>query len=220
MKFRVFLYFNCLILCACGETENFSVGVSMGGSGTGSTLPISTGGIGTTTPRPSDDFYTENEVNYLAWSIGKIETICGNAKINMQLIDNQSKQILDPGHGTFLSVINDTNITNASILVTVENSGQEQLYEYYDNCQPNIKLFNDEDNELQSSQQFICENDYFTNEYKSQEIKTYEYKFTLPKNEGKYTLSFVPNFSTSKPYSLENIMICPTLNYEVNVSQN
>lgn len=219
MKLKNFILLSPLIFFGCGENENFSVGVSIGGSGTGSTIPVNTGGTGPISPLPSEEDDPDNEINFLIWSNGKAEMLCGKALISIQFLHSQTEQPLEQGYGSFISKPTKENPTNVSLLITTENLGQEPLYEYFSDCRPNLKLLDSENNEQKSSQEFTCPNDNIIREYKPQETKVYKYKFTVPYDKSENTVSYFPDFSFGGLLPKEQRSSCEPLNYQIKVQE-
>ena len=210
-----FFYFSLIFLVACGEGDNFSAGVSLGGSGTG---PLQTG---TTPTRPSDDADPEIDMieQYIIWSNGQIATQCGDVKITMQLLHNQTKQPLNHGEASGVLLPTQTEPNNVSIQVITENLTERPVFEYFTECKSNIKLEDQFGNEYKNTQEFICPNDSLVRKYDPLQTRTYQYNFSVPFAEGQRKIIYKPDFSTEIQIPKEQRLNCNELIYEINIEK-
>ena len=199
-----FFYFSFIFLVACGENDNFSAGVSLGGSGTG---PFQ---AGTTTPRPSDIPDPGGNIvdEYIIWSNGKLEDQCGDVKISMQFLHSQTKQPLEIGQGSFVPQPSEAEPTNVSIQITTENLSQRPIFEYFTECKSNLRLQDQSGNEYKDIQEFVCPNDSMARQYGSLEKKTYQYNFLVTLALGQRKIIYKPDFSTEIQVPKEHRLNC------------
>lgn len=202
---------SVLLFSGCGETEVFTTGASIGGSG----IPVSGGETGTILPIPSEDDDTDYEDRYIVWSNGKVDTICSDVRVSMQLLHTQTEQPLEEGQGTFISKATDSEPTNVSVGVTIENLSQYPLYEHFSECHSNLKLQNESGLDLKSNQSVSCQGSTATLKFNPLEIKQYQYKISLPLENLQRKIIFTPNFSFMEILPESERLTCDPLSYGI-----
>ncbi|MBJ9986998.1 hypothetical protein IAE19_16325 [Acinetobacter sp. S40] len=220
-NYHKLIYLSFLFLAACGEDGNYSAGVSLGGTGTGP-LGNGEGGLLITDaqlPKPSDDIDPELIHEYIIWSNGAIESQCGDVKVSIQLLHNQTKQPLEYGQGSVVSTPTDLQPTNVSVQITTENLIQHPVFEYLTECKPNLKLEDQFGNEYKSNQEYICANDSLVREYGPLQKNIYHYSFSVPLAESKRTILYQPDFSSKIQLTKEQRQSCTPLIYEINIER-
>ncbi|MFG0587039.1 hypothetical protein ACF8D3_03290 [Acinetobacter sp. YQ_14] len=216
--FNLLILFFLYPLYGCGENINFSVGATKGGSGTGSLPAPSSGEIVPpfTTPLPSegDD---DDDVIYYIKSQGMKENICENIKITLQPLERKTLSVVAKDQNILIPPSSDSEPANLYFEVKIKNSNNTEAYEYYHNCQPNIKLQNQYNVMFESNQNFICLNDEMTLMIQPNETKVFTYKVTIPQLEHTWNILYTPIFSIGNLKKFHERTLCQTLSYEIKV---
>lgn len=202
---------SSLLLSGCGEIDTFSTGVTIQGAGTGT---------GTVPPLPTDQEDNIEKERYIVWSQGSIESSCGNVKLTMQLLHNQTAQVLDRGAAASVLATTAENPTNVFFAITVENLSQYPAYEHFSSCRPNMQLQDENGIELNPPQDFSCPNDMLINPLQGSERKTYIYKFAVPLKVLQRKVIYRPDFSFNEIVSEEQRIMCEPLIYPIQIELN
>ncbi|MGQ1193844.1 hypothetical protein ACT4YP_14125 [Acinetobacter baumannii] len=220
MNYQIYIVFlGSFLLVGCEGEANYISGVSIGGTGSNSSTPLSTSNIGTTSPLPSQDVDTTDYGDqYVIWSKGRNSITCNNIKIDIELLHNQTEQPLERGQGTFITKSEQTP-SNVFIQITTANLNSFPIYEKPKNCQADIKLLDNEGMILQDIQASSCIKNSLSIKYLPYEEKKYKYQFAIPLTPLQQMISYAPDFSFEKNKLEEQKISCPSLTYDFEIEK-
>lgn len=181
-----------LILTGCkDENGNFSVGVSLGGTGTGS------GGLSVGTenpvPKPQSDVKPDRmEEDGLLYAVAYPNPItqnCGGIERTIQFVRHYSPHIpMVIGDRMDLFAMNDSIPVRLKLQVIVKNKTSFPIYEYTNSCKAAFQLTGTKT--VKTTQTDYCLNDETVNVYQPNESRTYFYTFNLPNILQNWTASY------------------------------
>ncbi|MEB7640832.1 hypothetical protein [Acinetobacter pittii] len=221
MNYQIYLVFlSSFLLVGCEGEANYTSGVSIGGTGSSSSTSFSTSNIGTTTPLPSQDVDTTDYGDqYVIWSKGRNSITCNNIRIDIELLHNQTEQPLEKGQGTFITTTSEQTPSNVFIQITTANLNPFPIYENHKNCQPDIKLLDNEGIILQNIQASFCKENPLTIKYLPHEEKKYKYQLAIALTPLQQMISYASDFSFEKNELEKQKISCPSLTYDVEIEK-
>lgn len=184
-----------LILTGCkDENGNFSVGVSLGGTGTGGAP------VGTESPVPKPqldvkpDRMEEDGLLYAVAYPNPITQNCGGIERTIQFVRHYSPHIpMMMGDRMDLLGMNDSSRIRLKLQVVVKNNTSSPIYEYINSCKAAFQLTGSKT--VKTTQTDYCLNDETVNVYQSNESRTYFYTFNLPNILQNWTASYQAQYS-------------------------
>ncbi|MGT2571970.1 hypothetical protein [Acinetobacter ursingii] len=188
-----------LILSGCkDENGNFSVGVSLGGTGTGNI----------STPRPDiSPNPTENDILYAIAYPDPITQYCDGMERTIQFVRHYAPFTpMMRGDRMDLIPINHGLKVRYKLQVTVKNTTASKMYEYIDSCNAAFQLTGTQT--IKTTSTDYCLNDETVNEYQPNETRTYYYTFNLPNILQNWTASYHAQYSNqlyASPYEEDNL---------------
>ena len=214
-KSYLFLLFS-LFLGGCGENNDpfLTGGVSLGGTGNGTQSP-STGGGNTVPSIPSEDSSPIGD--YAIWSPGLVNSSCNGLNISYQLLDNFLDTPVDLGDGTMFN--SEDKQANLKIKVTVENTSNQTVYEYFKECLSPLKFSSSDQKLLFSSNQISCPNSEFVSIYRPSEIKTYYLQYNLPGKALYWNSQYESQYSLGQFQPEELRSTCSASDFNLNVEE-
>ncbi|MCU4413320.1 hypothetical protein KTH71_04580 [Acinetobacter sp. WU_MDCI_Axc73] len=188
-----------LILSGCkDENGNFSVGVSLGGTGTGSIA----------TPRPDiNPNPTENDILYAIAYPDPVTQYCDGVERTIQFVRYYAPFTpMIKGDRMDLIPINHTLKVRYKLQVIVKNTTSSKMYEYINSCSSAFQLTGTQTEK--NTKTDYCLNDETVNEYQPNETRTYYYTFNLPNILQNWTASYHAQYSNqlyASPYEDDNL---------------
>ncbi|MBJ9984719.1 hypothetical protein IAE19_04590 [Acinetobacter sp. S40] len=175
------------MLSGCGEeSQNFSVGVSLGGTGTGTV----------STPRP--DIIpnpTEDDVLYALAYPDPVTQYCNGMERTIQFVRHYAPFTpMMQGDRMDLLSINHSLKVRYKLQVIVKNTTSSKMYEYIDSCNSAFQLTGTQTEKNTKTNE--CLNDETVNEYQPNETRTYYYTFNLPNILQNWTASYHSQYSS------------------------
>lgn len=198
-----------LSISGCGE-ENFTSGVSLGGSGTGSSVPDTGGTLPILPPLPIEVDDPKEEENYIIWSNDKKELNCGSAQLSIQLLHTQTRVPLELHQGTFISPTDEEHPTNVFLEIKLHNSGTKSVYEYFIHDQSNIELQNQDGITIPDHQYSSPTENIEIIEIKPLQTKTYIYELAAQLQENQWQVIYKPILSFGE---------CEPLSYDIKIEK-
>ena len=201
------------LFSGCGE--NFSAGVSFGGTGTGPSL-----GGGTVKPPDlgnPDDNKGPISLPYDHYELIYPEPIfmsdnCEGTIRTFQFIDKTSgKVILSDSQQALFSMDAKTS-TNVLLRLNIKNTTSHVVYEYFNACKAPIKIIDGDNTELEGNHRFSCNsNDTYMQFYQPNDEKNYDFDVDLPNKLTTWRFVYQPSYTFAPlPYK-EGRMLCPPL---------
>ena len=204
------------LLYGCGE-NNFSAGVSLGGSGTGlgggqnPNPPLASNppkeGYPSIPPDilPSPPILSpiENDISnplvtlYLS---GKIIDYCGIVERTLQLEDPKTGELIEKELAIHLEHISQYDFQNFIVHINVKNLTYKNIYEYTDQCFSPISLINHDVNKAEKNG-VSCPDQQQISLIKPNETKSYRYQFKLD-DVGEWKVVYDAKYAIDHPDQL------------------
>ncbi|EOR03804.1 hypothetical protein [Acinetobacter genomosp. 15BJ] len=189
------VFIGVLIFTGCtDENGDFSVGVSLGGTGTGGVA------VGTESPVPkpqSDvkpDRMEEDGLLYAVAYPNPITQYCNGIERTIQFVRHYSPHIpMVMGDRMDLFAMNDSAPIRLKLQVIVKNTTPSPIYEYTNSCKAAFQLTGTKT--VKTTQTDYCLNDETVNVYQPNESRTYFYTFNLPNILQNWTASYQAQYS-------------------------
>ncbi|QER39193.1 hypothetical protein F2A31_05540 [Acinetobacter suaedae] len=187
MELRTFLLMGGILLTGCGG-DDFSAGVSLGGTGNGSGIGVNNPQPPTTNPpiigEPDETPIPELEevdTSILKEQVysGKKEQSCGGLHRSMYfkgLVNGQYDEIVEE----LRTPISQYDRTVGAILhVKVCNTTSSPVYEYIPSCRSPISLLNQNGTPILPHNWMSCINSEFIHVYQPNQCHTYDFRYTF-----------------------------------------
>jgi len=196
-----------LLLTGCtGEDGGFSVGVSLGGTGTGDMSVGTQNPVPNPRPNPGTDHMEDNGEYAVAYP-NPVTQYCGGIERTIQFVRHYSPFIpMKMGDRMDLLGINSGLKVRYKLQVIVKNTTSEPIYEYVNSCQAAIQLTGSKI--VKKSETNYCLNGETVNTYQPNEAKIYYYTFNLPNVLQNWTASYNTQYSNqlyASPYEDDNL---------------
>lgn len=187
---------STLILSSCkDENGNYSVGVSLGGTGNGG---ISVGS-GNPVPGPQPEVKPdrmEDDVELAVAYPNPITQNCNDIERRIRFVSHYSPYVpLQNGDRQDLFGINSKSLPpiRFKLEVTIKNNSDSKYYEYIDSCKAAFQLVGSKTEKINSTD--YCLNDESVNEYQPNESRKFYYTFNLPNILQNWTVSYNAQYS-------------------------
>ena len=211
-----FIFMGALALSGCvDENGNVSVGVSLGGTGTGSELSV---GTPNPTPNPRPDVEPdrmEDDAEYAVAYPDPVVQNCYGIERTMQFIEHYNDVPVVSGDRVDLFGINSKSLPpiRFKLRVIVKNTSPSRIYEYVDSCKAAFQLTGSKT--AKTTQSDYCLNDETVNVYEPNEQRTFYYTFNLPNILQTWTASYDAEYSTSFSSEVSQRNQCETLSSQL-----
>lgn len=187
---------SAFILSSCkDENGNYSVGVSLGGTGNGG---ISVGS-GNPIPSPQPEVKPdrmEDDTEYAVAYPDPITQNCNDIERKIRFVSHYSPYVpLQNGDRQDLFGINSKSLPpiRFKLEVTIKNNSESKYYEYIDSCKAAFQLVGSKTEKMTSAD--YCLNDESVNEYQPHESRKFYYTFNLPNILQIWTVSYNAQYS-------------------------
>ena len=187
------------------ENGNFSVGVSLGGTGTGDVSL----GTQSPVPKPLPDVNPdrmEEDTEYAVAYPNSVTQNCEGVERTIQFVRHYAPYIpMKMGDRMDLLSIHSPLSVKYKLQVIVKNSTSFPIYEYINSCEAAFQLTGTKT--AKKTQTDYCLNDETVNIYQPNESRTFYYAFNLPNILQNWTVSYHTQYSKQlypSPYDDEN----------------
>lgn len=183
-----------LLFTGCtDENGNFSVGVSLGGTGTGG-LSV---GTESPVPKPQPDINPdrmEDDAEYAVAYPNPVTQNCDGIERTIQFVSHYApfSPMVMGDRMDLLSIHNGLKV-RYKLKVVVKNNTSAPMYEYINSCDAAFQLTGTKTSK--KAQTDYCLNDETVNTYQPNESRTYYYSFNLPNILQNWTASYHTQYS-------------------------
>lgn len=188
----------------CGE-ENFSAGVSIGGSGSGNNTSAGPGPI---SPLPSTGDEDEKQERFVVWAPLDNTSDCNPLEISYHVLNKTTNQIIPNGYGTDLSYIDSDDLHNLQLQVHIKNSSSSVIYQYNEDCQSGFTLLDEDLIPFNKNIEIFCNQNESIQTYKPYEQKIFNLKYNLISKEQIWTINYKTFFSIDNIVKRDDYQTC------------
>ena len=201
---------SVVLVTGCGE-ENYRVGVTVGGSGsgqntgTGSTPPLLSDPI---SPLPSTGDENEMQDRFVVWTPVNNMHYCAPLEISFHLVNKTTNEILPDGYGTDLSYIEPNDLHNLHLQAHIKNLSSETIYQYNHDCKSGFTLQDQNLIPFNENIEVSCTQNQSLQIYKPYEEKIFDLKYNLPFKDQTWTISYRTFFSINRVVNRPDSQTC------------